>query len=80
MAHISVADDLLQQVQAVGSADVSDEQFVEDAVREKLEWQQRKAEFCQLSDETRQLMTSQGLTETELLTDFEASRNGPGSD
>ena len=80
MAQISIADDLLRRVDDVRPASVSAEQFVADAVREKLSWQENRAEFFQLSDETRQMMEAKGITQAEILADFEASREGLARD
>ena len=80
MAQISIADDLLEKVQHARPESVSAEQFVADAVREKLAWQDKKSEFLQLSDETRRMMDARGITEAEVLTDFEAFREGLPSD
>jgi hypothetical protein len=80
MAQISIADELLKQIESALPESVSSEQFVADAVREKLAWQQRKAEFVRLSDDTRQRMNAKGLTESTILADFEASRESLTSD
>ena len=80
MAQISIADDLLEKIDNARPESVSAEQFVADAVREKLAWQENKTEFFQLSDETRRMMDAKGITEAEILTDFEASREGLTSD
>lgn len=77
MAQVPIADELLKQVESVLPESVSTEQFVADAVREKLSWQQRKAEFVHLSDDTRRKMDAQGITEAEILADFEAARESP---
>jgi hypothetical protein len=53
---------------------------VADAVREKLAWQERRTEFIQLSDETRRMMDAKGITEADILADFEAFREGLTSD
>ena len=74
MAQIPIADELLKQVESVLPESVSTEQFVADAVREKLSWQQCKAEFVHLSDDTRRKMDAQGITQAEILADFEAAR------
>ena len=74
VAHISIADELLEQVEKARPGSVSAEEFVADAVRQKLAWQERKAEFYRLSDETRRMMDAKRITEVEILTEFEASR------
>jgi hypothetical protein len=80
MAQISIADDLLERVESARSESVSAEQFVADAVREKLAWQENSTEFFRLSDQTRRMMDAKGITETEILRDFESSREGLTSD
>jgi len=80
MAQISIADDLLEKVDTARPKSVSAEEFVADAVREKLAWHDRKTEFFQLSDETRRMMDAKGITEAEILADFEASRESLTSD
>ncbi len=74
MAEITLPDELLEQVERALPESVSADEYVADAVREKLGWQQRKAEFFRLSDGTRRLMEENGISETELLADFEAFR------
>ena len=76
MAQISIADELLDKVEDARPDSVSAEQFVADAVREKLSWQDKRSEFIQLSDETRRMMDTKGITEAEVLADFETFREG----
>lgn len=80
MAQISIADELLNKVENSLSDSVSAEQFVADAVREKLAWHEKQTEFYELSDETHQLMQAKGIAEAEILSDFEAFREGLTSD
>lgn len=47
-----------------------------EAVREKLSWEDRRRHFCRLSDETRAAMVAKGLTEADMLKDFEDFRHG----
>ncbi len=74
MAVITISDELLQRVEQYRPGNLSTAEFVADAVREKLAWQQRRAEFVRLSDETRRQMDNQGVSEVEILADFEAFR------
>ena len=67
MAQITISDELLGRIDSVRSRSVSTEEFVADAVREKLAWQERKSEFCQLSDATRQMMDEKGISESQIL-------------
>jgi hypothetical protein len=78
MAVITLPDELLQKLEEALPESVSAEEFVADAVREKLAFQNRKAEFYRLSDETRRLMIQQGCSEAEILSDFDAFREGRG--
>ena len=74
MAVITISDELLQRVEQSRPENLSTVEFVADAVREKLAWQERRAEFFRLSDETRRQMDNQGIGEAEILGDFDAFR------
>ena len=74
MAVITISDELLQRVEQYRPGNLSTAEFVADAVREKLAWQQRRAEFVRLSDETRRQMDNHGVSEVEILADFDAFR------
>jgi hypothetical protein len=74
MAQITIGDDLLTQVQRTLPASVSADRFIEEAVREKLAGEERRAEFHRLSDETRRRMDERRVSESEFLSDFEAFR------
>jgi hypothetical protein len=76
MANITISDELLERVEQSLPKATSVAEFVADAVREKLAWQQRKAEFFRLSDETRRQMEMRGISEAEILGEFEAFREG----
>ncbi len=76
MAVITLPDELLQRVERSLPEAVSAEEFVANAVREKLAFQGRKAEFYRLSEETRRLMLEKGYSEQQLLSDFDAFREG----
>jgi hypothetical protein len=76
MAVITLPDELLQRLEESLPESVSAEAFVADAVREKLAFEGRKAEFYRLSDETRRLMLEKGHSETQILKDFDAFREG----
>ena len=80
MAHIEIADELFRQIKKHVSDFRAAEQFVAEAVREKLDWQQRQAKFYELSDETRRRMVNRGISEAEILADFQASREGRTGD
>ena len=77
MPQVNIPQSLLEQIERVVPATTSTEEFVLQAVREKLSWEGRKSEFYRLSDETRAAMAAGGLTEADILADFEASRRAP---
>ena len=52
MAVVTISDELLERVEQ-SRPNLSTAEFVADAVREKLAWQERRSEFFRLSDETR---------------------------
>ena len=66
MAVITISDELIQRVEQSWPS-LSTVEFVAEAVREKLAWQERRAEFFRLSDETRRQMDQQGIGEAEIL-------------
>lgn len=76
MAQITIADELLKQVRRALPELASTDEFVEEAVREKLAVQQRRSEFFRLSEETRRRMEEKGISESQLLDDFELFRQG----
>lgn len=76
MAQITIADELLTQVRRALPEFASADEFVEVAIREKLAEQQRRAEFFRLSEETRRRMEKTGVSESEILHDFELFRQG----
>ena len=74
MAVITISDELLQRVEQSRPVSLSTADFVADAVREKLASHERRAEFFRLSDETRRQMDNRGISEAEILGDFDAFR------
>ena len=76
MAQITIADDLLTQIQRALPESASADGFIEEAVREKLAVQERRSEFYRLSEETRRRMDEKGVSESEILGDFEVFREG----
>jgi len=77
MAAVTLPDDLWNKLEQSLPKSVSAEEFVAQAVREKLAFQGRQAEFYRLSEETRRLMQEKGVSEEDFLRDFNAFRNGP---
>lgn len=76
MAQITICDDLLTQVQRTLPESVSTDKFIEQAVREKLAVEERRAEFYRLSEKARRRMDDKKISESEILSDFEAFREG----
>jgi hypothetical protein len=74
---IELPDNLLQQIEAAGVTRTAVDEFVHAAVREKLEMEERRTKFLRLSSEMREAMIAQGLTEEEILNDFEKHRRQP---
>ncbi len=77
MPHVDIPQDLFLQIQQTLPASDSTDQFVSRAVREKLASNDRREEFLRLSDLAKQAMLEHGLTEKELLEDFEKQRRQP---
>jgi len=74
MPQIEIPGDLFQQIQASVPAGGSVDAFVREAVRDKIHGDERRNVFHQLTEKIRQSMVSKGLTEDEILADFEAHR------
>ncbi len=74
MSQIQLPDALLQQIEAAGVTGSAVDAFVQQAVREKRAAEERRNEFFRLSSKVREAMLAQGLTEDELLADFEKQR------
>jgi uncharacterized protein YjiS (DUF1127 family) len=79
MPQVDIPQDLFQQIQHVLPPSGTADEFVHQAVRDKIEWQKRREEFLRLTDLSRQALQEQGLTEDEILADFEAWRKSPVS-
>jgi len=75
MSHVEIPDVLLQQIEAAGLTGGAVDEFVQQAVREKLADAERRKEFFRLSDQMRTAMHEQGLTEEEILAEFDALRH-----
>lgn len=68
--RVDIPDRLASEIERLIPSPRSPEDFVLEAVREKLSWEDRRREFCRLSDETRAAMAAKGLTEADILRDF----------
>jgi len=81
MPDVHIPQSLFDQIERVVPAATSPNDFVVQAVQEKLSWEGRKGEFYRLSNETRAAMDAKGLSEAAILAEFEAFRKAPnGSD
>ncbi len=74
MPQINIPESLFREVERVLPNAVSPDEFVASAVREKLTSEEHKREFYRLSDQTRAAMAEKGLTESEILREFESTR------
>ena len=80
MLQIQLPDSLLHEIEAAGVAGSGVDAFVHQAIREKLAAakltpDERRNRFFRLSDEMRAAMHEQGLTEEQLLSEFDARRH-----
>ncbi len=75
MLQIELPDSLLQQIESAGVTGSAVREFVQQAVREKLAADERRKEFFHLSAKMRAAMREQGLTEEQLLAEFDALRH-----
>ena len=75
MSHIQLPDTLIHQIEAAGVSGGAVDEFVAQAVREKLAGEERRREFFPLSDQMRAAMHEQGLTEEQLLAEFDSLRH-----
>ena len=78
MPHVHIPQSLFEQIERVFPATTSPDDFVVQAVREKLSEESRKGEFYRLSNETRAAMTAKGLTAADILAELDASRSTSG--
>ncbi len=75
MAQVSIPDELFRKIAGAMPALSSAEQFVIDAVREKLRWCEHRDEFYRLTDRARQAMAKTGTDEAALIEDFNTFRD-----
>ena len=80
MSTIHLPDTLIDQLSAAGVPTGSVGEFVQQAVREKLHEEERRKEFHRLSAKVRAAMLAKGVTEDEILADFESRRHSTLSD
>jgi hypothetical protein len=74
MAQIFIPDAVFQEIQKALPTSISADEFVLQAVQDKLSFEERKRRFYELSDRTRTAMMEKGLTEDDILADFEQFR------
>ncbi len=74
MPQVNVPDALFSEIEKAVRLPTSPEDFVVEAIREKLSWESRKEEFFRLSDGTRAAMLAKGLSEGDVLSDFASVR------
>jgi Arc/MetJ-type ribon-helix-helix transcriptional regulator len=74
MSNIQLPNTLVDQIAAAGVPVASVDEFVQQAVREKLHEEERRKEFHRLTAKIREAMLAKGLTEDELLADFKKQR------
>jgi hypothetical protein len=75
MLHVILPDTLIQQIEAAGVTGGAVDEFVQQAVREKLAADERRRRFFRLSDEIRAAMSEQDLTEEQLLAEYDMLRH-----
>jgi hypothetical protein len=78
MAQIQIPDAVFREIERILPNTVSADEFVVQAVREKLTFEDHKKEFERLSDRTRAAMANKGLTESDILAEFESARKALG--
>ncbi len=74
MREIHIPEALFDDIRSVLPAAASADDFIRQAIREKLSSEARKREFQKIAEETRAAMKEKGLTEADILADFESSR------
>ncbi len=74
MPHVDIPESLYREIEEVLPGPTSAEEFVAQAVREKLSFEARKREFYRLSDQTRAALEDRCLTDADILSDFDAFR------
>ncbi len=74
MPQVNIPDALFREVERVLPNAISPDEFIVTAVREKLTFEGQKQEFYRLSNRTREAMAAKGLTESDILREFESAR------
>ena len=74
MPQVELPSDLFEKVEHSLTNGGTVDDFVRNAVERKLDDEARRKEFHRLSSKIREAMHAQGLTEDEILADFERHR------
>ncbi|MGD0517794.1 MAG: hypothetical protein ABSA26_09695 [Thermoguttaceae bacterium] len=74
MPQVYIPDPLFKEIEKALPETSSPNDFVLQAVREKLTFVEHKEEFRRLSELTRAAMLEKNLSETDILTDFDCFR------
>ena len=74
MPQVEIPDVVFQQIEQLRPESQSAADFVLHAIQDRLAREDRKREFYRLSNETRSLLSKQGLSEADVLADFESFR------
>jgi hypothetical protein len=77
MPQVYIPEALFEQVKKVLPEAASADDFIFKAVRDQLSQEERRAEFYRLSDALRAAMVEKGLSEEQVLADFESFRRRP---
>ncbi|NLY00400.1 MAG: hypothetical protein GXY83_30255 [Rhodopirellula sp.] len=74
MPHVYIPESLFQDIEKALPATGSPDDFILQAVRDRLLLESQRREFFRISDSMRAAMVEKGLSEEDLLADFELSR------
>ncbi len=74
MPQVHIPESLFQQIKKVLPAAASPDDFVVQAVCDKLSWENRRSEFYGVSDAVRAAMVEKGWSEERVLADFDSFR------
>ena len=74
MPEIHIPQTLFSEIEKAIPLAASADDFVLQAIREKLSFEDHKREFFRLTDQNREAMKEKGLSEEGILTDFDTFR------
>jgi hypothetical protein len=75
MPHVELSSDLFQQIELSVPTGGTVNAFVREAVERKLADDRRRKEFVRFSDKMREAMHQKGLTEEQILAEFDSLRH-----